>query len=333
LATCQNVTAILDNDDTGILKQLHTAANQIAHLQKITPRFNNTVELLQQAIIQVTETNSDLHSFLEQADLDPQELYNLEQRLSAIHALARKLKVNPELLNEHFQTLCSQYELLVNANTKLLEMEQKLQLCLQEYQQAALKLHESRMIAAKRLAKEIIAHLKNLELTHAKFEVLSDFNPQQQPSMNGLDQISFMVSANPGQPLGPLKKIASGGELSRISLAIQAISAQRMATPTLILDEVDVGISGKTAAAVGHMMRELAKQAQILCITHLPQVAALGSVHFKVTKTQTKDSTSTAIIPLNRQARVQELARLLGGISITPEALAHAESMLAVATP
>jgi DNA repair protein RecN (Recombination protein N) len=137
-----------------------------------------------------------------------------------------------------------------------------------------------------------------------------------------------MVTTNPGQPAGQLKKIASGGELSRISLAIQVITAQQMATPTLILDEVDSGISGKTAASVGALMRELSANAQILCITHLPQVAAQGHHHFKVEKIQNQLETSTQITPLETSLRVQELARLLGGISVTPEAIAHAQKLM-----
>lgn len=327
LSVCQAIESLLEDDGAGVLNQLHSATNQIHILQKITPRFNSCSELLKQAIINIEEAKSDLHDYLSSADLDPQELQKIEQRLSAIHALARKLKVAPEMLNDHYMLLCSQRDALKNADAKLQQLEQDLKSCETKYMQIAKQLSASRIKAAQKLSVEIATRLKELELPNAKFAIQCDAI-KQHPNLNGMDAVNFMVTTNPGQPLGLLRKIASGGELSRISLAIQVISAERMATPTLILDEVDVGISGKTAAAVGCLMRELGTQAQILCITHLPQVAALGHIHFKVEKKQTKQSTSTTIVPLDPDQRVQELARLLGGLSISDEALAHARSLL-----
>ena len=148
-------------------------------------------------------------------------------------------------------------------------------------------------------------------------------------SPHGIDQVEFLVSTNPGIPLQPLRKIASGGELSRISLAIQLITSQKQSTPTLIFDEVDAGISGKTAETVGKLLRQLSKNAQVLCITHLPQIAVQGHHHFNVLKKQSQDNTTTCIVPLVSSARVQELARMLGGAIITERTLAHAEEMLA----
>lgn len=147
-------------------------------------------------------------------------------------------------------------------------------------------------------------------------------------SPNGLDDIDFLVSANPGQPLLPLRKIASGGEMSRISLAIQVITAEKMTIPTLIFDEVDAGISGKTAETVGKLLRKLSASTQVLCVTHLPQIAALGHQHYKVEKTQTVDTTTTHITPLAFADKIQEIARLLGGAQVTKHALAHAKEML-----
>ena len=165
-------------------------------------------------------------------------------------------------------------------------------------------------------------------MPNAIFEIKSEGLKHANPSPYGSEAINFLVTTNPGQPVGLLKKIASGGELSRISLAIQVITAQKMATPTLIFDEVDVGVSGKTAATVGQLMRELGANAQILCITHLPQVASQGHLHYKVEKLQTAEATSTQIYPLQAPQRVQELARLMGGREITAEALAHASKLL-----
>ncbi len=215
-----------------------------------------------------------------------------------------------------------------NCQIKSEQLQLELLAIEQEYKTAATKLAASRQQAATKLSSKIIAKLKTLEMPNAVFEIKSDPLKHNNPTAYGNEAIHFTVTTNPGQPLGLLKKIASGGELSRISLAIQVITAQQMATPTLILDEVDVGISGKTAATVGALMRELGATAQILCITHLPQVASQGHQHFKVEKLQTAQETSTQITPLNPTERVQELARLLGGATITPEALAHANKLM-----
>lgn len=329
ISTCQDVATTIDNDSAGILTQLHAAVNQIINLQKIAPQFNSCTDLLKQAIIQVEEASNELNTYLSKLDLDPAQLQVIEQRLSAIHSLARKLKVAPEFLIEHYSELCVQRNNLAQTNEKLELLQQQMQECTAKYTIAAKKLTSSREKAATKLSTEIVTRLKILELPNAVFAIKCDVLKHNNPSPYGNEVINFLVTTNPGQPVGLLKKIASGGELSRISLAIQVISAQQMATPTLILDEVDVGISGKTAATVGHMMRELGANAQILCITHLPQVAALGHLHFKVQKTQTKKETSTQITTLDATQRVEEIARLLGGINVTPAAIAHAESLLA----
>lgn len=332
IATCQNVCTLLadssQGDASSILDQLHTAYNQIVSIQKFAPTVVTSADLIKQAIIQVEEANSELHSYFDKLDLDPEQLVTIEQRLSTIHALARKLKVSPEFLTDHLHELCKQRDSLTSATEKLEQLQQKLRALETEYQVAAQKLSASRTTAANKLSKLIVDRIKHLEMPNAKFDIQAETLKHGNPAPYGNEAIHFMVTTNPGQPLGLLKKIASGGELSRISLAIQVITAQQMATPTLILDEVDVGISGKTAATVGSLMRELGANAQIICITHLPQVAAQGHHHFKVEKIQSNQDTTTKITPLNRNERVQELARLLGGVDITPEAIANAERLI-----
>lgn len=332
VSTCQNICSILaDNsqsDSNTILDQLHNAITLLTPLAKITPNLSPCVDMLKQAVIQVQEANSELQNFYTKLDLDPAQLDIIERRLSNIHTLARKLKVTPELLDQHLTELCAQRDNLSQASAHLEELQQTLQRLVTEYKEAADKLSASRKVAAQKLTQEISARIKNLEMPNANFVINLEPLKHTNPSPRGNEQINFMVTTNPGQPLGLLKKVASGGELSRISLAIQVITAQQMATPTLILDEVDVGISGKTAATVGALMRELGANAQILCITHLPQVASQGNNHFKVEKIQTSQDTITKITPLNRTQRVQELARLLGGITVTPEALANAEKLM-----
>lgn len=332
IATCQNLSNMLAgvtlNDSANILDQLHIAQTQINNILKIAPTLVPCADMLKQAIIQVTEANSELQDYFNKLELDPSKLATIEQRLSTIHALARKLKVAPEMLTEHYQALCQQRDSLTKATAELEQLQQQLLTLEQEYLVAANLLTSSRKVAAEKLNQVITSKVKSLDMPNAIFDIHLEKVRHNDPVLNGHETINFMVTTNPGQPLGLLKKIASGGELSRISLAIQAITAQQMATPTLILDEIDVGISGKTAAIVGALMRELSANAQILCITHLPQVAAEGHHHFKVEKKQTSKETCTTIIPLNREERAHELARLMGGTCITSEALAHAQRLL-----
>ncbi len=334
ISSCHNISNILTGDaatdttNSNVLDQLHTANLLLNNLQKIAPQLNPCADLIKQAIIQIEEASAELNNYFTKLDLDPAQLVTLEQRLSAIHSLARKLKVAPEFLHEHYNKLCAQRDSLATATAQLETLQQQLLACEAEYQLAAAKLASSRQQAAVKLAQNIADRLKTLEMPNAIFEIKSEGLKHANPSPYGSEAINFLVTTNPGQPVGLLKKIASGGELSRISLAIQVITAQKMATPTLIFDEVDVGVSGKTAAIVGQLMRELGANAQILCITHLPQVASQGHLHYKVEKLQTAEATSTQIYPLQAPQRVQELARLMGGREITAEALAHASKLL-----
>lgn len=331
ISACQTANNILAGEDnTGnILSQLHLSTNQINNIIKITPQLNTCRDLIKQAIIQIEEASCELASYSSKLELDPEQLVTIEQRLSAIHDLARKLKVEPDLILEHYNTLRTERDMLSQASQHLEQLQMRLVTLNTEYAIVANKLTVSRTQAAIDLARNISQRLKTLEMPNAIFEIKLEPIKSNNPSAYGNENINFLVTTNPGQPVGLLKKIASGGELSRISLAIQVISAQKVATPTLILDEVDVGISGKTAATVGHLMRELSANAQILCITHLPQVASQGHIHFKVEKQQTANETSTKISSLNQAERVQELARLMGGIEITPEAVAYAERLMA----
>ncbi len=334
LATCQRISATIsgdteiETDKNNLLDQLHNIATQLNNIGKITPQLMPSMELIKQAIINLTEANAELSSYIEKLDLDPQQLLLVEQRLTNIHAIARKLKVTPEFLHQHYLELCKQHQTLISATAQLETLQQQLQVVAQNYMLVAEKLSSSRNSAGTRLAAAVIERLKSLEMPNAKFIVHYEKNKHKDLTPYGNESINFMVCTNPGQSLGPLKKIASGGELSRISLAIQVITAQKISIPTLILDEVDVGISGKTAATVGALIRELSCNAQILCITHLAQVAAQAHSHFKVQKTQSTETTCTQIINLSPKERATELARLIGGINLTAEALAHAQQLL-----
>ncbi len=278
-------------------------------------------------MIQVEEASAELQEFRESVNLDPERLRDIDARLSAIHAMARKHKITAEHILEHYQKLCIEAEKIEHVQQALSVIHQKISEAKGQYQKAALLLRASRKKALKQLSKLITQSLHTLEMSQGQFEVklveLETINKY------GMDEIEFLVTTNPGHPLQPLRKIASGGELSRISLAIQVITAQKMTTPTLIFDEVDVGVSGKTAEIVGKMLRQLGSHTQVLCVTHLPQVAAQGHHHYKVEKQQGKNSTTTKIYALDASGKVAEIARLLGGIHITKNTLAHAEEMLA----
>ena len=230
-----------------------------------------------------------------------------------MHTLARKLNITPESLQNHYEYLCTQKSNLLTSQQKLAELNTTLSQVEQEYYNYATKLTAIRQQTADILSKKIITKLKKLELPLARFMIKINPMNNQTISPNGLETIEFQVSTNPGQELGSLKKIASGGELSRISLAIEVITAEKMVIPTLIFDEVDTGISGKTAEKVGQLMRQLGTKTQLLCITHLPQVATQGNHHFKIIKHQTQEKTSTAILKLDKQQSVEEIAKLMGG--------------------
>jgi DNA repair protein RecN (Recombination protein N) len=335
LFTCEAALSALKNDsnqDAATL--LYHGLNQVSTLKTQTPGLTTAHELLNTAYIQLTEAIIDIENFKETLSSDPNRLMEIDKRLGQIHALARKHRIQPEVILEHKKTLEIEAEKLQHIHTHLEAMTQKLTDAEKTYQSAATALSNSRQKAALILEKQVTQCIQTLEMPNGHFKIsfakhTEKLESKAISSAHGIDEIEFLVSTNPGLALQPLRKIASGGELSRISLAIQVITNQKQSTPTLIFDEVDAGISGKTAETVGKLLRQLSKDAQVLCITHLPQIAVQGHHHFNVLKKQTKDSTTTTIVPLGSSERIQELARMLGGAVITERTLAHAEEMLA----
>lgn len=337
LFSCETALAALKNDSRqDATTLLYQGLHQISTLKTQTATLNTAHELLNTAHIQLTEAIVEIENFKETLSSDPNRLMDIDKRLGQIHALARKHRIQPEVILEHKKTLESEAEKLVHVHTHLEEITEKLASAEKSYQNAAIELSKSRQKAALILEQRVTQCIQTLEMPNGHFKIAfaeptSKLENKPVSSPHGIDDIEFLVSANPGLPLQPLRKIASGGELSRISLAIQVITTQKQSTPTLIFDEVDAGISGKTAETVGKLLRQLSKDAQVLCVTHLPQIAAQGHHHFNVLKKQTKDSTTTTIVPLGSEERIQELARMLGGALITERTLAHAEEMLATA--
>lgn len=298
-------------------------------LKKLTTRhavLQTAYDLVLAAHIQLQEALTDLNTFYKKIEINPKQLHYVEQRLSAIYDVARKHKVRPENLLAHFESLKTELEHLNHIDERLLKLDQALIESEKTYRTLAQELSLSRLKASQILSKEIEQRLEPLGMPGGRFEIT--LHPHEEASLHGLESTQFCVSVNPGHPVQPLHKVASGGELSRISLAIQLIVAQYLKTPTLIFDEVDTGVSGKMGATIGQALKELGQSVQVLCITHLPQVAALGKQHLHVIKHQNTTETHTTIESLIPLDRIEELARMLGGMHITQEAREHAKGLL-----
>jgi DNA repair protein RecN (Recombination protein N) len=292
--------------------------------------LKNAYECLELAQIQVKEAAGELNHYIHHLEINPARLEQIDRRLEKIYEMARKHKVEPTMLYQHYQTLLNKVKNIADLSESLLQLEEDIHLAKAQYQQCADQLTLKRAQAAKKLAKEVTKCIEKLGMNGAIFTV--DCVPYSQDELHllGNESVTFGFSANPGHAPQPLSKVASGGELSRISLALELITSQYLATPSLVFDEVDVGISGKTGAIVGHALHELGQSAQVFCVTHLPQVAAQGDHHIQVIKTQSHHHTETVIRMLNSQERIEEIARMLGGVDVTEEARAHAKALLAL---
>ncbi|WP_305371169.1 DNA repair protein RecN [Photobacterium leiognathi] len=325
------LSALYDSDDGNALQLLQMACQQVCNLGEYDNNLNAIPQMLEEAIIQVQEASQELRSYLDNLDMDPHRLIYLEERLSKIMSMARKHYVMPNELYQKHQDLLKELENLDCSDERLEEMAENVEALRQKCLLAAEKLSKSRQRYAKELDQKISESMHTLSMEHGEFSINITSDPDRMLSPIGYDSINFLVSTNPGQPLQPLGKVASGGELSRISLAIQVITAQKVETPSLIFDEVDVGISGPTAAIVGKMLRTLGESTQVMCVTHLPQVAGCGHQQMFVAKKTSEGQTETNMRPLTEDDRVAELARLLGGSEITERTLANAKELLIAA--
>ncbi|MCL1077807.1 DNA repair protein RecN [Parashewanella spongiae] len=324
---CQQSVALLNEDEANIASLLNHAVAVIGQIETIDPQFRNVSNMLNDALIQVQESSSEVQLYLSNIEQDPEHFNFLEQRLSKSLQLARKHQISPSELASFHQKIRIELEGLSQDVNKLDDVNLQLVDAQTQYYSAAKKLSQSRQRYAKELNKLVTQSINELNMPKGKFQIEITYNAEQM-SCVGADQVQFLVTANPGQPMQAIAKVASGGELSRIGLGIQVITAQKVATPTLIFDEVDVGISGPTAAVVGRMLRSLGESTQVFCVTHLPQVAGNGHQHMFVNKEAKKDQTETSMAALNHEQRVQELARLLAGDTITSSSLANARELL-----
>ena len=316
-----------ENETVSIDSMLYRATQYIDELSELDPRYASVQTMLNDALIQVQEATSEVQHLASHIEQDPMLLQEIEQRLSQALQLARKHNVKPEELVDWHQKLKAELTALLDfsESEERLILEEKA--AFEKMQRTAKQLHESRCQAAEKLAQQVTHSIKGLAMENAEFfiEVNSDLT---KVASNGADNIIFTLRSNLGQQAQPLAKVASGGELSRISLAIQVLTSDQSAIPTLIFDEVDVGISGKTASVVGKLLRQLGDKCQVLCVTHLPQVACHGHHQFNVEKFTVDDKTETKMTALSQEERVPALARLLGGSEITDLALANAREML-----
>ena len=329
LSICRQVVEQCSESDSGnVLNALTASLNRLSSVNNASGSLSEATTLLTSAQIQVEEAVGELNRFLDHFDADPSRLQEIEERLDTIYTLARKHRIQPTEVATMQQKLLDEIETL-NANDESIErLGDELASFARHYQEKARELSDLRQQAAVSLASAVELEIQRLGMPGGRFTIELHANTSNELQPHGLEHVELLVSANPGQPLKALAKVASGGELSRISLAIQVITAQTSRVPTLVFDEVDVGIGGPTAEIVGQLLRRLGERGQVLTVTHLPQVAAQGHQHLFVHKVRGSDATHTAVSKLNKSERVEEVARMLGGIDLTKESLAHAKKMV-----
>ncbi|RUO80417.1 DNA repair protein RecN [Idiomarina tyrosinivorans] len=321
--------ALYDGEHNNAFSLIQQAIKRLNEAAELDPQLNNTVKLLNDAGVSVEEAARELVQYQESLELEPAELETVEQRMTQALALAKKHQVAPQKLVEKHQALAAELDGLANESERLAQLMAQRDSAKQQYREAAKRLSQSRRKAADELSQKIVASMHQLNMTQARFDIQVQHHADATATKRGTDNVEMQVSTNPGQPLQALAKVASGGELSRISLAIQVITSTQETTPTMMFDEVDVGVSGPTAAIVGKLLRQLGETNQVICVTHLPQVAAKAHNQLQVAKSTDGNETLTQVTALNRDDRVIELARLLGGDSITDKTKANAEELLA----
>lgn len=328
----QNVTHALDHlseqEDCNALHSLNQSLQSLEMVQHVNPKMASWIESLKNAIIHATDTQDELQRYLSTIDCNPERLNALDKRIGTLFDIARKHRVAPQELYELQKRLTNEFSELEKSDERLTQLTQKMDMLEKHYHEVAHRLSQSRLKAAKKLADEITPTIHQLALPHAEFHILFEIEDFSHPAPHGMEKIIFEIKTNAGQGLLPLAKVVSGGELSRVGLAINLATTEQHPIPILIFDEVDVGIGGATAEIIGKLLRRLGISHQVLCITHAPQVAAQGHHHLYVSKKTENNATCTEVKTLTQQEKINELARMLGGMEITPTALEHAKVML-----
>jgi DNA repair protein RecN (Recombination protein N) len=326
LEGAQEALAVISESDHPVLSQLSSLNQKLSKLVDVDVGLQAVLDCTEPARIQLQEAVYALNNYLDKVELDPGRLHQVDARMEAIHSTARKFRVTPEELPEEHAALSSKLQQLADASDieGLRLQEEKAKAA---YMDAAGRLSRTRAQAADLLSSQVTAAMQELSMGGGRFAVALNAG---EPGAHGLEQVEFMVAGHAGVAPRPLAKVASGGELARISLAISVITSNATTTPTLIFDEVDSGIGGGVAEVVGRLLKRLGQQRQVLCVTHLPQVASQANQHFQVAKGATEaGKTVSRIDVLDNKARVEEVARMLGGIEITETTRKHARELLA----
>ena len=326
LTKCQAAVSLCqDGQNGGAIELVNQTAVLLAGLDQA--EIDPIVEMVRSAQIQLEEAVQDLERFGAGFEINPQRLKDVEERLSAIYDLSRKHRIKPNQITDLTTDIETELEALGDVDGKTAELDLEIERIKSEYSKIAAVLSKKREKAATKIRTAVTKQLALLGMSGAKFSV--ELTKQEPGTIhpNGLEAIEFLISTNPGQEPKALNKIASGGELSRISLAIQVTTADTSRVPCLVFDEVDVGIGGAVAEVVGALLRELGSKAQIICVTHLAQVAAQGHQHLTVSKASIDKNTTSVVAALDKDGRVQEIARMLGGVDKTKHSVAHAEEM------
>lgn len=323
----QALTLTVEHEETSASQLIQQAQLQLSDIKVSDPQLDAIKELLETAAIHLNEAGSELLNYRNHFDLGSKDIASIEKRLGIIYDLSRKHHCNPQDLNDIHQSLKNKLEGLLALDEKVAALRIHLEQLEKKYHTLAKRLTKQRQKAATTFETHISKAMREMDISEGQFKV-EFIKVEQQPNAFGHEKVQFLVQTNAGQPCQPLHKIASGGEISRISLALYVLTANQAQTPTLIFDEVDTGISGKTAATVGKLLRKLGEHTQVLCITHLPQVASYGHHHYKASKATQNKLTTTTIAKLNETQRIDEIARLLGGSKITKQTLAHATELL-----
>jgi len=327
-ATAEQGYLQLYESERSLYSSLSQLSQELSRQARVDEALNAPLELVNSAQIQLQEAAWSLRDYAQAIDLDPTRLSEVETRIAEIRNMARKYRMEAELLPEHLLRLQAELTNLASDDYDLDTLKTKLETAENNYQKIAKALSKKRFQAADQLSSGVTAAMQDLGMQGGQFHIQVATIEDKAPHAFGSDQLEFLVSANPGQPLKPLTKVASGGELSRFSLAIQMIAAQKMTLPALIFDEVDTGIGGGIAEVVGMQLRTLGTNRQVLCVTHLPQVASQAHHHYKVTKIKTTDNTQTGIVYLTQGERIEEIARMIGGTELTAATRALSTEML-----
>ena len=326
----QSVLDLLSDDNSNADSLIYNAIRYLEDLVDVDANYQSSLDMLNEALIQVQEASSEVRALVESIEQDPELLAELDERISRAMSLAKKHYVSPHELWQHHSVLQDELQKLVDFEDnedQLIADEKK---AYRECVALAEQIYQERVSAAQKLAEQVTSQIKALSMENGEFYIDIQHDVKKL-TPNGADFVEFNLRSNLGQNAQPLAKIASGGELSRISLAVQVLTANKLSTPTIIFDEVDVGISGIAATTVGRLLRQLGNKCQVLCVTHLPQVASHGHQHFNVQKYVKDNQTETQMSLLSEQERVNALARLLGGSKITDAVLANAQEMLDLA--